>query len=316
MSNDEPFNDSDNSYYFGGGGGGGIGNGTTVTTFTEHQQLLLHFTLIATACLTLLGTGSVLLAYIVKYRRAAPNLSEDGAKIIFLINLPGFIGSFFWFPWARDSNHIFCLVQASGNFKWFHIVSWGLPVASVVPCLALGLYGQTPGPWCWIMQPGIRLLIYAPGAVIVSFNIASYIYLRLHLGGKEGYDFITKRFFAFILASLICQAPSLGNRIQNYVDPDNPIFVLYLIQTIFQPLQGFINAFVYGVVDEYFWSSYTQMFCCRQTAPVDISSGVITAINDDQETSLLIDYGDGSQKYTYHGIQSPDRRVRNSEHIY
>ncbi|EFA77225.1 hypothetical protein PPL_12435 [Heterostelium album PN500] len=89
--------------------------------FTEHQRLILHFVLLAGSILTLLGTGSVLLAYLVQYFKK-PQFKEEGAKMICLITLPGFLGAFFWFPWQPKTNESFCLIQATG-IQFFELSS-------------------------------------------------------------------------------------------------------------------------------------------------------------------------------------------------
>ncbi|EGG21540.1 G-protein-coupled receptor family protein [Cavenderia fasciculata] len=316
-------------------------NGESNYELSVHQRDILHYVLIGSSCMTLAGTLLVITTYLIKYLKGLHN-KEDGAKMIFLLNLPGFIGSFFWFPWESVYNETFCTIQASGiqfcelaalcwsscivftflsvvlnnkktskapetNFKIFHFVSWGVPLLSLIPCYVFGLFGPLTGPWCWISNPGVRLLVYIPGLAIVLFITISYVYLRIKLGKQDGYGFITGRFFYFILASLICQLPSLVNRVQNYLYPQNPIFVLYLLQSIFQPLQGFINSMVYGIIDEYFFGTYREFFscfgCCRPKQSFSNGSGgkdTFGPISD--HTSLLIDYDNNSQRFSKNSL--------------
>ncbi|GAM25036.1 hypothetical protein SAMD00019534_082110, partial [Acytostelium subglobosum LB1] len=293
--------------------------------FSHEQREVLHYVLVAGSCLTLIGTGFILLTFLFKHYKSdaegRQQQNEDGAKMIFFITLPGFLGAFFWFPWESKSHSIYCIIQATGiqffeissqvwsacivvvflkvlsmlcvsagdKMAWFHLISWGVPLASVLPFLALKLFGPTPGPWCWIMSPGLRLIVYGLGCIIVIFNVTIYVYLRYKLRHNEEYSVITRRFFGFILASVICQLPSLVNRIQNYLDPTNPIFALYLMQTILQPTQGFVNALIYGIVDEYFWSSFYDQFCCLC---IKKKTDDLVGINHSspEQDRLIIDY--------------------------
>lgn len=51
--------------------------------------------------------------------------------------------------------------------------------------------------------------------------------------------------FSHSLFCLLHQVPAFLNRIQNFAFPSSPLFALFVLQAIFQPLQGFFNALVY-----------------------------------------------------------------------
>jgi len=70
-----------------------------------------------------------------------------------------------------------------------------------------------------------------------------------------------RRLAVYPLVYFILWLPVIINRDQNVADPDHPSFRLYLFQAMINPLQGALNAIVYGV-NEKFLEMYQQ--CLRR----------------------------------------------------
>jgi hypothetical protein len=84
---------------------------------------------------------------------------------------------------------------------------------------------------------------------------------------------LNHKLLLYLFAALVSQVPAMVNRAQNFFDPDNEIFLLFLFQAIFQPSQGFFNSIVYGLYEEHFTDHYRDLFaqcqccgvgCCRR----------------------------------------------------
>jgi len=56
-----------------------------------------------------------------------------------------------------------------------------------------------------------------------------------------------RRLAVYPVVYFLVWLPTLINRVQNAADPSNPSFGLYFFQALMLPLQGFMNAIVYGV---------------------------------------------------------------------
>ena len=66
---------------------------------------------------------------------------------------------------------------------------------------------------------------------------------------------------------------------QNWIEPDNPSFPLYMAYVIFANLNGFANAIVYGLNDG---MKDTLRECCNDSALVDEDSLQETGSTDSQ----------------------------------
>ena len=55
---------------------------------------------------------------------------------------------------------------------------------------------------------------------------------------------LTRRLILYLLAFIVSQLPALVNRIQNVLYPNDPLLILYILQAVFQPSQGFFNSLV------------------------------------------------------------------------
>ena len=98
-----------------------------------------------------------------------------------------FMASFFWT--ACLAWHIHRTITSGGptrerwrNFVWFHVISWGCPLASVVVLLVLDQFDNVYEPdrpggagqlaWCWV-RPGVlpgQVIFYATLLVVMIFN--------------------------------------------------------------------------------------------------------------------------------------------------
>ena len=145
---------------------------------------------------------------------------------------------------------------------WYHVGCWGFPLLTLLIATFTNSCGDA-GNWCWIVKDRElerMLLYYVPLLCIMLYNITMYGMIRRRLGQlAQGADSIkqalNRRLTMYILVFIFIRIWAVINRFQNLVNPDSPVFVLYLLHSIFSPLQGFCNAFVYGfnkaLVDEY-----------------------------------------------------------------
>jgi len=151
--------------------------------------------------------------------------------------------------------------------KYYHLVSWGIPF--VVACLPLinDHYGPA-GAWCWISKQSDNSVAwrfatyYIPVYVCIIglFVVYSYIFITIRRQIKRWdgmYSAEAERSKALMkedikplmwypvvyLLTTICP---LIHRIHNAVS-SKPNFTLLLLQVIFSPLVGVLNAVVFGM---------------------------------------------------------------------
>ncbi|XP_074657703.1 cyclic AMP receptor-like protein A isoform X1 [Tubulanus polymorphus] len=151
------------------------------------------------------------------------------------------------------------------RYEWaFHVVAWLFSL--FMACLPfIGDHYGPAGAWCWVVDDARwRFGIwYGPlfGIIFMLFSVYIYITVMVKRRVKtwEGlYDPDTERkkqmlkedvkpLIAYPCVYLVCSSFSLINRIQNAVNPGNPVFALVLLQAIFSPVQGMLNAIVFGL---------------------------------------------------------------------
>nr|XP_006816465.1 PREDICTED: cyclic AMP receptor-like protein A-like isoform X2 [Saccoglossus kowalevskii] len=150
----------------------------------------------------------------------------------------------------------------------YHVICWGLSLLiSLLPFIG-DHYGPA-GAWCWINGENDttwRFVIwYGPLFVIIFLMFCIYLYIIIHVNRKvkawEGtYDPETERskqllkeeikpLLVYPFIYLIISIFPLINRIQNAISHD-PIFAFVLLHALTSPLQGAINAIVYGLDKE------------------------------------------------------------------
>lgn len=125
----------------------------------------------------------------------------------------------------------------------FHLFGWGIPACILSIALLLADFGEA-GNWCWITKKfhWIRFsCYYIPMIISVLFNIVGYI-LSLGLQDQEP---VQRKLRLVIIMFVFCRMWSVIHRFQEYVESDT-LFVWALLHAIFVPLQGFVNALVFG----------------------------------------------------------------------
>eukprot|EP00939_MAST-03C_sp_MAST-3C-sp1_P002490 g2490.t1 len=143
--------------------------------------------------------------------------------------------------------------QRCRMFAAYNAVSWGLPLLLLAVAIATGVLGDA-GQWCWISKDHqwARISLYYIFMVgVAAINMVIYVTLTRVFRGRQGFfenhNPLAFRLRLYLLAFVATHFFSIINRLQNIIDPDKPIFLLYLLQSIFEPLNGLWNAGVYGM---------------------------------------------------------------------
>lgn len=153
------------------------------------------------------------------------------------------------------------------KFEWvFHVVNWGIPfIISLIPWSGVGGGYGVAGSWCWVVDPEDQLLFsYLFAWLSFVIIVVCYSLIILYIkgvtislekiskgqplsGGKDEQRNrkIFKKLACFPVIFLIQWIPATINRVQNYIDPSNPIVTLYCFHVFFVTSSGFLNFIFY-----------------------------------------------------------------------
>lgn len=163
--------------------------------------------------------------------------------------------------------------------KFYHIFCWSLPLLFDIILLLTKSIGDS-GIWCWIKGDGHQIFryffLYLPLLIAAVTNIILYLFTYLQIR-RERKNYtprsinssvilvetdsnmliersdpykIQSMFGYFTAVLIICWTFPLLNGILHAADPDNINFGVYFMNALLLPLQGFLNAIVYGLNDE------------------------------------------------------------------
>ncbi|CAM9883270.1 unnamed protein product [Ectocarpus sp. 6 AP-2014] len=166
--------------------------------------------------------------------------------------------------------------EQSALMRRFHVAVWGSALLSTLLPFTTDSYGST-GSWCWIeTNPGSDvdvgtmwryLVLYCPLWAAIVFNIKVYVRIfsvvrrfSTEIAGDASavgpsaeqqtrMTKFSKRLVWYPAVLIASWTFATINRIQNAVDPDHPVFGLFLLHTSLVAFQGFFNALVYGSTD-------------------------------------------------------------------
>jgi len=134
---------------------------------------------------------------------------------------------------------------------YFHALCWPVPALSAGSVAYLGYSGSLgdPDTWCTVGMPGYLLsqgyllAFYLPLLLAFTFNIVTYTAVLLHSRERR----VSRITSLYLLGFAVVWLPSLVCRLQAaFADDHKPVFVLALLEAVCMPLQGALNALVYG----------------------------------------------------------------------
>jgi len=161
----------------------------------------------------------------------------------------------------------------------YHLICSGVPTLFALLPLTTSSYGNTAA-WCWIYveedSPTIGqlwrfFLFYLPLWGAVVFNGYTYYISNRAMKGlflsnddqqiPKKYRNLMRRLNAYPLILAGCWFFATINRIQNAINPQNPLFWLYMLQVVGRSLQGTLNAIAYGLNENVRaeWASYLHI---------------------------------------------------------
>lgn len=202
-------------------------------------------------------------------------LSNDGSEASLECTIQGFTLQFFVlasYLWtACFAYHLHQLItkkrkKAHQLEIYYHAVSWGIPILITIVLIVEKLtmhsdiIGGADRPWCWLTNHSSQsesydmeqlqqfLMFYLPAVLIFSYNVSIYVFLARQVHGTELGANIRKRVLLYLLVFSICAVWGLVHRIYQLFSKDHqPLIQLSYLESTFGPLQGFLNALVYGV---------------------------------------------------------------------
>jgi hypothetical protein len=202
----------------------------------------------------------------------------------------------------------------SSKMRWFHGISWTVSFVSAFPPVITGQYRRNETslePWCYTPYGDgswwAMLLVYTPCALTLVFSIGVFIAVRVKLSKWHSPEskMLKTNITLYVASFVISQSPTMINRAQAYFQPDNPLFVLILIQITLQPLQSFWNAIIFGITEPDCLELYTLLFKCRGRC----WRWKRKTAEQSRETASLINY---DYDYDCDDVASPQQSVNNS----
>ncbi|EDQ87578.1 uncharacterized protein MONBRDRAFT_33227 [Monosiga brevicollis MX1] len=142
--------------------------------------------------------------------------------------------------------------------RWYHLLAWGFPVIPTAIPLLMGAYGPA-GAWCWIKPEHVALrfgIWYCPMIILIVGVAVTYGIIRRQVKRsltvwqgtyspnlEEDRDILRRQVQPLLIypaVYLLLSIFAIVNRVQNAVDTSHPIFVLYLMQSVTSPMQGWL----------------------------------------------------------------------------
>lgn len=148
-------------------------------------------------------------------------------------------------------------------------------IVAVIPGIVFAFYRSSTGVqvygnatlWCWVTAnwQEFRLFFFGPIWFTFVFNMIVYVYVGIKVSAtakdssiqsgssatesKKANQILTSYIShtsTYILGMLLTWVWGSMNRIQNMVDPKNPIPFMFYMHATFTPAQGFINFVIYA----------------------------------------------------------------------
>ena len=134
---------------------------------------------------------------------------------------------------------------------YYHLFAWGTSGVLLLIITATNSLGDA-GNWCWVRrdrQIERMLCYYVILIIIMIYAIVMYFLVRnaVKTQNMSQQNMIMARMRLYVIIFLFIRFWSVLNRMVELFDGNKSIFVFMFFHSLFSPLQGFANAFVYGL---------------------------------------------------------------------
>jgi hypothetical protein len=178
-----------------------------------------------------------------------------------------FVSSFCWT--SAISLHIFVSSKQIAQIPqiWFHVACWGIPSITTTVLVTGNMFAlEEQSGWCHLQPFAMWALWFAPLIVSFLFNAVLYLLIiiryynppnssslsYLNERQRKVQQKIKKRITLYLFVFFLCWIWDLINNIISFIHPHMGIYWLWVLQSLFFPLQGFLNFLVYGVSSRMF----------------------------------------------------------------
>lgn len=243
-----------------------LGSMFTITTYLVFKEARNYGTsLIFNLALSDFCTAfaNVFLVYLVNQEINA------ACKVQASMLLFGLIASMMW--GLLIGVHLFLVLYKNMEFEeirkfslGFHLLAWGYPlIAIIIPLVKDKFILMFPDnmAWCFVPNP-YRMFLFFPDTAVFFILAVAYclIWITLRKAHNSAAQEICRKMSIYLLTYTCLNLFGIINRVQDYFFPGENVFVLYLLQFIFEPLQGFLNAIAYVWNEPAYIENYKRLF--------------------------------------------------------
>jgi len=146
-------------------------------------------------------------------------------------------------------------IELKYEMALFHSICWGAYVVQVVILSLLDEWGSVgDGGYCWIKgnTNPFRLMLYIPIVIVIIYCFVSLFYIYRQVKSNEVMTRQSRKLirtlFAYPVILVFIWIAWIINRIQNVIQPDNPIKALYTWAYVTNSLHGALNALVFVTI--------------------------------------------------------------------
>jgi len=177
-----------------------------------------------------------------------------------------YVASFVWT--SSICLHIFLCSRQRAQIPivWFHVFSWGIPsITTTILITGDMIQPEQYSHWCHPVALAKWLLWFAPLLACFAWNLVLYSLVLARFNRHSSSSYLSsnkrqrhiqwktkRRLSLYLLAFTLCWVWDLSNTIAEYFYSSTTLYWLWVLQSFFSPLQGFLNFLVYGVSSRMF----------------------------------------------------------------
>jgi len=178
-----------------------------------------------------------------------------------------FVSSFMWT--SAISLHIFVSSKQRAQIPqvWFHLVCWGIPsISTTVLVSAQMIELEQESGWCHLKPVATWTLWFSPLIISFLFDAVLYFLILFRYYNPPNTTSLSymnerqrklqlktkKRITLYLFVFFLCWIWDITNNLISLINPHKSIYWLWVLQSLFMPLQGFLNFLVYGLSSRMF----------------------------------------------------------------